>query len=138
MQELEKAGFKAGKDVAIALGPVSWDRERMRRALLNLLRNAIQATNPGGTVHLGIHVDGPNTIEIQVRDNGKGIPEESQDRIFEPFYTTKQKGTGLGLALVKKIVENHGGRIRMSTNSNEGTRFSIRLPRPDSKNKQEA
>ena len=134
--ELEEKNIELKQDVAATLGSVFWDRERMRRALLNLLRNAIQATDPGGTVHLGIHPDGSNTIEIQVRDNGKGIPEENKERIFEPFYTTKQKGTGLGLALVKKTVESHGGLIRVDCET--GTRFSIRLPRSNSANTQEA
>jgi two-component system sensor histidine kinase HydH len=86
------------------------DPDLLSRALLNLILNAIEATGSGGTVE--VRLDDPNTgVTIEVADDGPGIPAEAAQQVFEPFYTTKAKGTGLGLAMASRIVEAHGGRI---------------------------
>ena len=103
------------------------DRERLRQALLNLLRNAIQASAEEGEINLSFSREGGDCV-ISIADQGKGIPEDRREKIFEPFYTNRQKGTGLGLALVKKIVDAHGGHISFSTETGAGTTFTIRLP----------
>jgi signal transduction histidine kinase len=68
-------------------------------------------------------------VRLSVQDNGEGIPEELQGRIFDAFYTTKERGTGLGLAMVRQIVEGFGGRVEVSSRRGEGARFDVWLPR---------
>jgi signal transduction histidine kinase len=125
--ELESKSLTMEISVSENIPQVRWDRERMRQALLNLLRNAVQASHEGGTIQLQLsHRD--SQWSISVTDWGKGIPPRQQDQIFEPFFTTRQKGTGLGLALVKKIVDAHRGRVSFASSTETGTRFEILLP----------
>jgi two-component system, NtrC family, nitrogen regulation sensor histidine kinase NtrY len=107
------------------------DRGYLKQALGNLLANAGDAT--GGTGHVWIRADLVKTAEsrycrIQVRDDGCGIPAEHQDKVFSPYFTTKQEGTGLGLAIVEHIVAAHGGKIRFESNEGAGTIFYIDIP----------
>ncbi len=110
------------------VGTAFWDQERMRRALLNLVRNAIQASEPGGQVSLGLANAPQGGLSLSVTDRGHGIPADKREQVFEPFFTTRQKGTGLGLALVRKTVEDHAGTITIASSADTGTRFEIRLP----------
>ncbi len=98
------------------------DAPQLRRALLNLVKNAIQATPAGGTVTLAAA-----GAQVSVADTGKGIAADEKDKIFAPFYTTKEKGTGLGLAFVKEIVADHGGTLDVESELGRGTRVTIRL-----------
>lgn len=107
----------------------TWDQEGMRRAVLNLVNNAIQASSSGGEVSLSLAPGPDDQLVLSVTDRGKGIPEDKREQVFEPFFTTRQKGTGLGLALVRKTIEDHGGAISIEDTSGPGTRFVIRLPR---------
>jgi signal transduction histidine kinase len=109
------------REPAAAMG----DAEHLRRVLLNLARNAVQAAPAGSRVWLrsGAGEGGPF---MEVEDEGAGISEELRDRVFAPFFTTREKGTGLGLALSKKIVEEHGGGIELAT-GHAGTRFRVIL-----------
>jgi nitrogen fixation/metabolism regulation signal transduction histidine kinase len=107
------------------------DRGYLKQALGNLLANAGDATN--GTGHVWIRADLVKTAEsrycrIQVRDDGCGIPPEDQDKVFSPYFTTKQGGTGLGLAIVDHIVAAHGGKIRFESSEGAGTIFYIDIP----------
>lgn len=107
------------------------DPRGLERCLVNLASNGIDATPGGGTVTLRVDLapDG-NSLEIHASDTGAGIPPEARDRVFDLFFSTKQnKGTGLGLAVTRKIVEEHGGTITFTTEVNEGTSFLIRIPR---------
>lgn len=106
------------------------DADKLRRAVLNVLRNGIGATPRGGEVALGLEVTAAQ-IAILCRDSGTGIPPENLDKIFNAFYTTRERGTGLGLAFVQKIVASHGGRIEVDSVPQEGTRIRILLPRGD-------
>jgi signal transduction histidine kinase len=96
-------------------------------ALNNLILNAIQAIDGVGTIEITVK-ENNDEIVIQIKDSGKGIPEEDLDKIFEPLFTTKQTGTGLGLSSVKSIVESHGGIISVTS---APTIFTIRFPKPD-------
>ena len=125
--ELQKAQVGLKSEVVPEVQQVQWDRERMRRALLNLVRNAIQASDPGGEVAIRLARDGEHLL-LQVSDNGCGILSQKREQVFEPFYTSRQQGTGLGLALVKKIVDAHGGSISFTTRAEKGTTFTLRLP----------
>jgi signal transduction histidine kinase len=103
------------------------DAESLKRAVLNLLKNAIQAVPEGGHVFL----EGKRTeegLEIAVSDDGPGVPADKRHEIFAPFFTTKQKGTGLGLALVRKTILAHGGTIHVEEAEAGGARFVLSLP----------
>lgn len=116
---------------------INADKGRLRQLLHNLVKNAIEAIRDGhgSTLWIGAHrehVTGADCVELSVRDNGPGFPEHLLDSVFEPYVTTKPKGTGLGLAVVKKIVEEHGGWIQLETPVEGGARIVIRLPfRPE-------
>jgi signal transduction histidine kinase len=105
------------------------DGEKLRQAFLNIVINALQATPSGGSV--GIALDRVESgFEISFRDSGSGIAPDNLQRIFEPFYTTKPDGTGLGMAVTRKIIEGHGGRLDIESEVGQGTTVSIRLPLP--------
>jgi signal transduction histidine kinase len=105
----------------------SIDSSMLRRALLNLAFNAIDAMPSGGRLSFAVF-ESHGTACIEVTDSGAGIPEDSLPRLFEPFYTTKSSGTGLGLAIVQRICEAHGGEIWVDKSPSGGARFSILIP----------
>jgi PAS domain S-box-containing protein len=110
------------------LGVLAFHASTLRRVFLNLIQNAADAMPNGGTVLL----TGQRTatqVQLCVQDTGSGIPAELLEQVFEPLYTTKPGGTGLGLYIVKEIVEAHGGRITVESVAGEGTIFTITLPR---------
>jgi two-component system, NtrC family, nitrogen regulation sensor histidine kinase NtrY len=105
------------------------DREQIKRAVINLLDNAVAAVGAGGEVQLSTAYDAArSTAYLEVADNGCGMPPEARVRIFEPGFTTKKQGTGLGLTIVNQIVEDHRGYIRVRPNEPSGTRFVIEFP----------
>jgi two-component system sensor histidine kinase HydH len=118
--------------VAPRLPEVVMDENQITQALLNLILNALQAVETGGTIEIGAIVDEPHSrLHLWVEDNGPGILPEHMERIFDPFFTTRAKGTGLGLAIVRKIVENHRGQIRVESppkGKARGSRFTIGIP----------
>lgn len=107
--------------------PVAADPHQLKQVFLNLLMNAVHAMPAGGVVTLQAEIKG-KFAHIEVRDTGVGMSEETQKRIFEPFYTTRREGTGLGLAIVRKIVEQHGGDIEVASQPGHGTCFTITWP----------
>jgi signal transduction histidine kinase len=107
------------------------DQVQLRRALHNLVRNAVQAAGdeaPGTVTVTAAAADEPGVVCLTVENSGRPIPDRVRDRMFEPFYTTREKGTGLGLAFVREIVLDHGGTIEVDS-SDQGTRFHLRLRR---------
>ncbi|HSK71518.1 MAG TPA: ATP-binding protein [Pyrinomonadaceae bacterium] len=105
------------------------DPEVLRSVFSNLFINAVQAMeNTGGNLSVTVSPD-ENVVKIEVADTGAGISEENLSKIFEPYFSTKETGTGLGLAIVRKIIEDHNGTIEVESKLNEGTKFSVRLPR---------
>jgi signal transduction histidine kinase len=107
--------------------PVDHDPNQINQVLLNLLLNAIQAMEKPGTIHVSLRRDHEDAL-ITVADEGKGIVPENLSNIFRPFFTTKGHGTGLGLSLARRIVETHGGTIRVRSEVGKGTQFEVRLP----------
>jgi signal transduction histidine kinase len=97
------------------------DRAQVRRALLNLVKNAVAAA-PAGRVVLAARRDGAR-VAWEVRDSGPGVPEEIRDKIFTPFFTTRERGTGLGLAFVEEIARDHGGPVTVDRAPEGGARF---------------
>ncbi len=108
------------------------DPLRIEQVLTNLLENAIKYSPDGGQIELALYREGPDLVEISVRDHGPGIPVEKRERLFERFYQahveSNQSGMGLGLYISRQIIELHGGNIRVEFPSDGGTRFVVRLP----------
>jgi signal transduction histidine kinase len=107
------------------------DSQRLEQVFANLIINAIQAMPGGGRLLLQANLEPAGTHEmviIKFTDTGPGIPADVQQRIFEPFFTTKAKGTGLGLSIARRIIDEHGGVISVTSRVNQGTCFTIKLP----------
>jgi len=105
----------------------SLDSTRIRRALDNLIKNAVEAMPRGGDLTIAVKKEG-ETVQIDVADTGVGIPKDVMESLFRPFFTTKPRGTGLGLAVCRQAVEAHGGTITLTSEQSKGTTFTIRLP----------
>ncbi|MCB0757109.1 MAG: ATP-binding protein, partial [Flavobacteriales bacterium] len=129
--------FAADPSAEVVLHPgpsllVSADREHLQRAFTNLIKNALQAMPEGrsGRVEVMLRREG-NSAVVEVRDNGTGIDLADRERIFQPSFTTKSSGMGLGLAIVQRMVENAGGSVRFETSTESGrsgTSFFMELP----------
>src|SRR5262249_37781192 len=115
------------KQVPEDLPPVHGVRDQLVQVFLNLILNAIDATARGG--HIGIQVEwGGDELEVVVRDDGSGISPDQAARLFQPYFTTKKHGTGLGLFVTRKLVADHGGTVEFTSRPGEGTVFRVRLP----------
>lgn len=110
--------------------PASWvmDSARMEEVLVNLLRNARDASKAGQPIEVTVCQTPDRSLRFEVRDHGEGIAEAEEERLFEPFYTKRAKGTGLGLALARRIVEGHGGTISARNHPGGGAVFTVCLP----------
>lgn len=126
--ELERAGLESHVEIDDELPWIDADEGQLRQALLNLVRNAREATGKGGEVLLRVTRAARGGVTIRVEDDGEGIDEQVRSSIFEPFTTTKERGTGLGLAVTRAVVEAHGGAIDCAPREGGGTVFSIELP----------
>jgi len=100
---------------------------QLEQAFLNLLLNAVEATPPGGAIYVQSDNEA-GQVRISLRDSGPGIPVEDLERIFEPFYSTKARGSGLGLGITRRIVRDHGGTLDVSSQSGEGATFTLIFP----------
>ncbi|PJB32559.1 MAG: hypothetical protein CO109_03895, partial [Deltaproteobacteria bacterium CG_4_9_14_3_um_filter_65_9] len=109
-------------------GEIHADPDMLRRVLLNLVGNAVDAMPSGGTLTVSARSRPDGRISVVVEDTGTGIPAEERERIFEPYFTTKTSGLGLGLFLTKKIVDAHGGEIFVDSTPGKGTRIEVALP----------
>jgi PAS domain S-box-containing protein len=125
--EAEAGGIVIATDVSTALPPVYGDRELLQQAFVNLMRNAMEAMPQGGRLELSARQT-EESVEIAVADTGVGIDPELIDRIFDLYVTTKSKGSGIGLSVVYRIVQLHGGEITVESRKGEGARFLVRLP----------
>jgi signal transduction histidine kinase len=115
-----------------ALPLVLMDREQVKQALLNLFLNAIQAMPQGGQLTLsGRNSDDGQWIELSVQDTGAGISEEDMKKLFDPFFSTKEGGMGLGLSIPQRIIDQHHGKIEVESTLGEGTLFKVWLPIDD-------
>jgi PAS domain S-box-containing protein len=125
--ELDNRGLTVKTKLLRGLTVTPIDETQMQQVLVNLVKNAMQAMTKGGALQLQTG-ETPDSVWVSVADTGGGIPEEQISRIFEPFYTTKKKGTGLGLMIVQRIVRAHEGRIELESHVGRGTTFRIWLP----------
>jgi C4-dicarboxylate-specific signal transduction histidine kinase len=130
--EAAKSGVSVQTQFAESLPPVRADRTQLQQVILNLILNAVQAMNESGLalreLQIGTEANGSDGVLISIRDSGPGIRQENLDRLFDPFYTTKQAGMGMGLAICRSIVEGHGGRIWATANVPQGAAFHFTLP----------
>lgn len=126
-EEASSRGISLQLEVSPNLPPMTMDAERLRQAFLNLLRNGIQATEKGGTVRLEARPF-KDRVEVTISDTGVGIPPDLMEKIFNYYYTTKEKGIGLGLPIAHRIIEAHGGQLKLESRVGLGTKVSIILP----------
>ena len=122
---------KRGVEVVTRYAPgplrIQGDQEQLEHVFLNLLLNAMQAMEAGGTITLAAVSDPPQWIRVDVTDTGRGIPREHLDQIFDPFFTTRGMGTGLGLSIVHRYVDAHHGRLTIESQEGKGTRVTVFL-----------
>jgi signal transduction histidine kinase/putative methionine-R-sulfoxide reductase with GAF domain len=126
--QMEKLRISVQKDFR-SVPLITIDNEQMKQVILNLLMNSIQAMPEGGQFRLEGEVskDG-QWVELSIRDSGVGIPPEDMDKLFDPFFSTKEGGIGLGLSIAHRIIDQHHGKIEVTSNPNEGTIFTVYLP----------
>jgi signal transduction histidine kinase len=129
--QAERQGVRLVRAFDPALPPVEADPNLLRQAVVNLLVNALQAVPPGGAVEVRTRAE-PGWATLAVRDDGPGIPAEHREKIFSLYFSTKPGGTGLGLPMVKKIVEEHQGRVDVESVPGKGSTFTLWLKRPAS------
>jgi PAS domain S-box-containing protein len=125
--ELDNRNLTVKTRLARQLPLTPIDQTQIQQVLVNLIKNAMQAMSKGGTLTLQTG-EGADGVWVSIADTGGGIAQEQINRIFEPFYTTKKKGSGLGLMIVQRIVRAHGGRIELESQVGRGTTFRIWLP----------
>jgi signal transduction histidine kinase len=121
-------GVTLRKKYAPDLPRASVDEDLMKQVFLNIMLNGIQAMPNGGALEVQTHTFGPRGVEVIIADQGVGIPAENLTRIFSPFFTTKARGTGLGLYVARQIVETQRGELHVSSTPGQGTSFTVRLP----------
>ncbi|HVK70084.1 MAG TPA: ATP-binding protein [Polyangium sp.] len=122
-----------GRDVPLRyVGPdsleIEADTAQMRQVVWNLLRNAIQASSAGAEVIVRVEADAGGAVGLAVEDRGVGIPPEARERLFDAFFTTRSQGMGIGLAVVKRILDDHGFVIEVESEPGKGTTFRVRIP----------
>jgi PAS domain S-box-containing protein len=132
--EAEKQGISLKLEVGSNLPQVLMDKRHMKQALLNLIQNALAAMTDGGTLGLKAEYS-DDEVRLSVSDTGSGIPEELLTKIFEPYFTTKKSGTGLGLTITFKIIKEHSGEISLQSKEGKGSTFTIHLPVPQAEKK---
>jgi signal transduction histidine kinase len=114
------------------LPPIAADPEQIKEVLVNLVVNACEAMKKGGKIVISEEetIERPTgkVVLIRVSDNGPGIPGPLVDKVLQPFFTTKEEGTGLGLSIASRIIEEHGGRLNLTSTEGMGTTFTIKLP----------
>lgn len=126
--QFEERRIQLTLDVPAATPAVALDRDQMEQVYFNLVKNALEAMRDGGRMAIAIGSDDDN-VTVTFRDDGAGMTDEQLAHLFEPYRTTKEKGTGLGLMVTERIVRDHGGTIAAESAVGEGTVFTVSLPR---------
>ena len=128
--QIDAEGYVIENNIENGLPEITADADMLYQAFLNILINAMQAMPDGGKILINASLAN-DMVTVSVDDEGMGIPEEHLEKIWDPFFSTKEKGTGLGLGIVKNIIESHGGIVRISNRPGCGARVKIELPRGD-------
>jgi signal transduction histidine kinase len=131
-QRLKSYDVAVGVNRLVPLPPTPVDAEQLKEVLVNLIVNACEAMAPGGSITIDERTEnhpglGPAAV-IVVRDTGPGIPAHLHDRVFQPFFSTKEQGTGLGLSIAQGIITEHGGRLALESTEGRGAAFILILP----------
>ncbi|MGJ7920274.1 two-component system sensor histidine kinase NtrB [Neobacillus sp. LXY-4] len=126
MQHLVKIDFEKGE-----IPNANVDKEQLKQAFVNLIFNAVDAMPQGGELLISTEYLPEKWIKVVFQDNGEGIAEDNMEKIYSPFFTTKDEGTGLGLSIVHRIIEDHGGIIKVTSKLGKGTRFELLFPTED-------
>jgi two-component system NtrC family sensor kinase len=133
--EAKEKGVEVKRDFATNLPRIWIDREQMKQVFMNVILNAIQAMRDGGSLFIATRLyskaesaENGQFLQIEIRDTGVGIPEENLEHVFDPFFTSKDEGSGLGLSISHQIVQEHGGYIVVESKLGKGTSFFINLP----------
>jgi two-component system sensor histidine kinase HydH len=126
--QAREKGIAIETDLSPEIGEIPIDADRISQILMNLCLNAIAATEAGGTLRVTLGRQDDQRIRMSITDTGAGIRKEDLPRVFDPYFTTKPAGTGLGLPIVRKIVEAHGGEILLASEPGEGTTATVVLP----------
>lgn len=133
--QAKERGMAISREFSDSLPKVWIDREQMKQVFMNLILNAIQAMRDGGSIVLATRLSAKNEteltreyVQIEVRDNGVGIPPQDLEQIFDPFFTSKDEGSGLGLAVSHQIVQEHGGFVTVNSTVGKGTSFFVHVP----------
>jgi signal transduction histidine kinase len=125
--QIEARGITVHKRYQNSLPDVMADADMLYQSFLNLFINAMQAMPQGGNIDIDLQAaDG--IVSVRLEDEGPGIPESVMGKIWDPFFTTKEQGTGLGLGIVKNIIESHGGSIQIQNRQTHGARVTVELP----------
>jgi len=118
-------------DITFETTSIMGDPDRLTQVLFNLANNASEAAPEQSVIQWHLHEDSAShTVRLEIQNNGKPMPEAIKERLFDPFFTTKADGTGLGLGIVKRIIEAHGGEIQLTSDSPQGTLVSVKIPLP--------
>jgi PAS domain S-box-containing protein len=133
--ELEEADIEIVLDLNEDIPEVVVDTKYLKQALLNIIKNAVEAIIDGGKIRIKTKESSDGDVLISIIDTGEGIPSEIMGKIFEPYFTTRKSGTGLGLVIVYKIIKELGGDIKIKSKEGEGTTFTVLLPVLDKEKK---
>jgi signal transduction histidine kinase len=125
--EIQDRGITVKQELRSDLPLLQLDRDQMKQAFYNVIKNSLEAMKRHGTLHIRTDMDDTNVI-VSFVDTGSGMSAGNLSRVFEPYFTTKSTGTGLGLLIVRRIVREHGGELSIESNEGEGLTLTIRLP----------
>jgi signal transduction histidine kinase len=125
--QLKENGYTISKHYENSLPEIQADANMLYQSFLNVFINSMQAMPGGGTINVEISAD-DNIVTIHFDDEGRGIDDSVMEKIWDPFFTTKEMGTGLGLGIVKNIIESHGGSIQILNREQVGARVTVELP----------
>jgi len=128
-ERLSEQHVQIVQEISPDLPPLWVDQELLRNCILNFISNAAQAMDDGGLIRLGASLNNDDgKVRLTFADQGKGIQPEDIAKIFQPYFTTKDVGIGLGLAITERIIKEHGGEILVESNPGQGTIFTVVLP----------
>ena len=125
--ELESAGVRVDVEVSSTLPPVQGDRDQIKQVFFNIIKNARQAMRDGGIIRIRAFAD-DDFVYVQVGDTGEGIAQEDLRKVFQPYFSTKQDGHGLGMMIVERIMRDHGGQIGIDSRKGVGTLVTLQFP----------
>ena len=126
--EAERLNVSVKHECPATLPAINADPAMLRQALLNLALNACQAMPNGGTLRIACRAAARGRVEVDVEDTGVGIPPENLEKIFDLYFTTKERGSGIGLSMVYRIVQLHDGEVEVQSTPGSGTRFRLSFP----------